>query len=42
LDINQTKSGEKLSKKKLTFFAEKLINKKFLQLFEISIIQKSQ
>jgi len=42
LDANQTKIGENISKKKLTFFAEKMSNENFLQLFEISIIQKSQ
>jgi len=39
---NQTKFVEKSSKKKLTFFGGKMSDEKFLQLFEISIIQKSQ
>jgi len=42
LNANQTKIGEKPSKKKLTFFAGKMSNENFLQLFEISMIRKSQ
>jgi len=40
--MNQTKFDKKSSKKKLTFFDQKMINKNFPQLVEISIIQKSQ
>jgi len=39
---NQTKPGEKSSKKKLTFFGEKMNDGIFLQLLEISINWKSQ
>jgi len=39
---NQAKLDEKVSKKKLTFFARKMINKNLSQLHEISIVWKSQ
>jgi len=42
LDVNQTKFDEKSSKKKLTFFAGKMSDEKFLQLFEVSMIRESQ
>ncbi len=40
--MNQAKFDEKFSKKKLTFFAQKTTYNKFSQLYEISIVWKSQ